>query len=337
MSDERTHDALTPYPGARLLQGSGDHRIASRTGDQLTVAHDPATAHLLTALYAAADEGAPLDFSGIPEDARAAVDELYLRLRGARAVAPRDEARALLATNEVVRALWVRGGEAEPVAEIEERIQTSRVLVLGDGEMAEAIAADLVAAGCLAHVASDVDALADGPAPSLSIVVAPSDEAPLVAAWNLAANDRRLVWLLVTPFDGVRASVGPLVIPGASACAECLRLRRAANFPAREISARVTESVAAIASGPPVSHTGLELVQRGIVHDIALCRVGLAANSPAGRPGILTTVEPTPSGPRLTDHRVLRVPRCPVCTVASGTTRPQVWAHGKQPADGLPA
>jgi len=333
MAAETLTGGLAPHPGARLVR-LGDS-VAARNGDQVTVARDPATHALLEALFAASESGEPLALDGIPDDAREAVLALYERLRDGLAVAPRDEAAELTDATPVVRGLWARGGESVDVGTVARRLAERTIALHGDGPLAERVAAELSAAGARVRRAPS-DAAPDADA-GVTVFVAQGDDDPLLQAFNRAAHEAGRPWLLVTPFDGVRATVGPLVLPGATACAECLRLRRASTFPARELVAELSGPVATAHPGLPAAQPGLELAVVGAVVDVALARVALDEHAPSGRPGALTTWTAGPRGPEAEEHRILRVPRCGVCSVADGTARPQVWAHPDPPAGEVPS
>ena len=51
-------------------------------------------------------------------------------------------------------------------------------------------------------------------------------ELPRLEEWNERALDARATWMQVLPFDGRFAAVGPVFVPGQTACHECYRWRR---------------------------------------------------------------------------------------------------------------
>jgi bacteriocin biosynthesis cyclodehydratase domain-containing protein len=317
MTADRLDGTLAAHPAARLVDLDGEP--AARSGDQVTRAADPPTRHLLEALLAG---GERLDLGAVPADVVEQVRALYERLRAGRVVAPRDQAAALAAADPVVRGLWARADGTVDVATIAERLATRSVAVHGDGPLAQRVRELLASAG------ARVDSHGQG----FAVVVATGDDDPVLQDFNRVAYAGEVPWLAVTGFDGVRATVGPLVLPGASACAECVRLRRAATFPARELCGPLAGPVLA-RSAPRVRHPALEAVVAGAVADVALAHLALGSSSPSSEPGTITTWTLGPRGPQPEVHRVLRVPRCGVCSVAAGAPRPQVWAHPDPPAE----
>lgn len=321
MTPEALDGTLAAHPAARLIDLDGEP--AARNGDQVTRTADAATRQLLQALLAG---GERLDLDAVPAEAVEQVRVLYERLRAGRVVAPRDQAVAVALADPVVRGLWARADGTVHAATIAERLGTRSLAVHGEGPLAERVRALLADAGASVGAANG-----DG----FAVVVAAGDDDPVLQAHNRAAHAAGVPWLAATGFDGARATVGPLVLPGASACAECVRLRRAAAFPSRELCGPLAGPVVA-RSAPHVRHPGLEAVVAGAIVDVALAHLALGSSSPSSEPGTITTWTVGPRGPEPEVHRVLRVPRCGVCSVAAGAARPQVWAHPDPPAEAQP-
>src|SRR4051812_6905284 len=127
-------------------------------------------------------------------------------------------------------------------------------------ELARAVVAVAGAASAADRVASVLDdsgvgsvlvvaELAAAEAPFVVAVPAPAQLADLPAL-----NERLLAvatpWLPVLPFDGRLAVLGPLFLPGESACYECYRLRRAANSPFADEFWLLEQTAAAYPSSP---------------------------------------------------------------------------------------
>lgn len=188
-------------------------------------------------------------------------------------------------------------------------LASSRVAILGSARAGAEVARLLGSAG----VATTPSSLGDGSEAE--------EEADLVVAAPAAheveqlrrLNERRLSdatpWLALLPNDGRFTAVGPLYVPGQTACHACYLLRRGAtsgyerDFPlleSRPVRAPMPAATSAIAAGLGA----------------LICVRWLGARDPA-LPGVLYALE-LQGALALTRHRVLRVPRCPAC----GSTSP---------------
>jgi bacteriocin biosynthesis cyclodehydratase domain-containing protein len=128
-------------------------------------------------------------------------------------------------------------------------------------------------------------------------------------------------WFLLRPYDGRFASVGPLVVPGESACYECLLLRRAANL---EFGDDLPEL-----ESTPQSATADAAFEAFVVALTAHLAIRWVVGGDAMLPGVLHTVELRPSL-SVSEHTVLRVPRCPACS-PNQVAPPLPW-HGAEVA-----
>jgi bacteriocin biosynthesis cyclodehydratase domain-containing protein len=126
----------------------------------------------------------------------------------------------------------------------------------------------------------------------------------------------------VLPHDGRLASVGPLVVPDETCCYECLLRRRAANVEWGEDLADVQEAPLAARAG-----ASLELLLSTVAAHIALRWLVGHDTSVAG---VLYALDVMPAL-TLTEHPVLRVPRCPVCSPVERRAAPLPW-HGAEAA-----
>jgi bacteriocin biosynthesis cyclodehydratase domain-containing protein len=146
----------------------------------------------------------------------------------------------------------------------------------------------------------------------LTVVAPAPDELDRLPAWNRVALGRDIRWLLVRPYDGRFASVGPLVVPGQSCCYECMLLRRGANAGyAGELADVEAAPVAAAADA------GLQALVAGVAAHVVLRWV---AGADKTLPGNLFTLEARPAL-RLDEHLVLRVPRCGSCSDVARAAR----------------
>jgi len=151
----------------------------------------------------------------------------------------------------------------------------------------------------------------------LALVAPAPDELDRLPAFNRRALGRELRWLLVRPFDGRLAAVGPLVVPGQTACYECLLLRRGANC-------GYGEELAALESAPLAARADAAFAAMAAALAAHVALRWLGGRDPA-LPGLLLALEARPAL-RLGEHAVLRVPRCPACS-AVDRAAPLPW-HG---------
>ncbi|MGH8962518.1 MAG: TOMM precursor leader peptide-binding protein [Jatrophihabitantaceae bacterium] len=141
------------------------------------------------------------------------------------------------------------------------------------------------------------------PARSL-VVVAAADEEPMqrLHEVNAACLAHGVSWLPVGGYDGAIVHVGPLMIPGQSACAECLSRRLAANVEYAEAYPDICTAPSAPA--PPAL--------RDWAYSIAaLIVLRWIANRDARLPGRLFTL--VPDELTIREATVYRVPRCTSC------------------------
>jgi bacteriocin biosynthesis cyclodehydratase domain-containing protein len=196
------------------------------------------------------------------------------------------------------------------VAELHARLAAVEVHVLGNGPAAEPIGRLLQAsgAGCVTRLGWNGRPPADG-----IVVAAPaSDELPQLEHWNRRALVARTQWLQVLPFDGRLAAVGPVFVPGETACHECFRLRRDSTIaPVRD---RTT--------GNHIGSPALDAVLAGLAAHVALRRL---AGEDSAEAGVLIAVELVPEL-RCTRHFVYRVPRCPACSPAMRRAASAPWS-----------
>lgn len=164
--------------------------------------------------------------------------------------------------------------------------------------------------------------------PGLSSPRSPMTAAPLVVAavttaqetqrLNVAMLQQDRPWMLVEPYDGEVLTVGPVMLPGQTCCAECVRLRRAAHAPYGGASAWSTLVVA-----PRLSTTPAVLrLQADLVTLVAAVHVLRPQDSGVG---IAHSLDPRTM--QTAQHRVLRVPRCPACSPTARRALPFPWTR----------
>lgn len=188
------------------------------------------------------------------------------------------------------------------VAKAGDALAAATVHVLGSSQTARDIVRQLRDIG----VGEVESRSADEPVDSAAfLVAAPSPpETDLLARVNEHRVSSGAPWLQVLPFDGLLAIVGPLFLPGESACRRCYLLRRAAASGYEEDFDRLERIPVEAGSPAPIAALAASLAS-------VLTLRWLTLRDPR-LPGSLYAFEHAPVL-RLTHHRVLRVPRCPAC------------------------
>jgi bacteriocin biosynthesis cyclodehydratase domain-containing protein len=125
------------------------------------------------------------------------------------------------------------------------------------------------------------------------------------------------VWLPVLPFDGARVQVGPLVLPGTSACFECALLRRAG-------AVEFTDDFDAVFASGAAAPTPTWVVAMAGATAAAVALGWLAFGDPR-LPGRARVIDGTRI--EITTTPVLRVPRCPACAPSRALGAPYPWFH----------
>jgi bacteriocin biosynthesis cyclodehydratase domain-containing protein len=130
----------------------------------------------------------------------------------------------------------------------------------------------------------------------------------MMGAWNKVCMDRRLHFLPVVLQDFI-GYVGPLVVPCETACFECFRARRTACRGASE-SARAADHAAY--TGQAV--TGFHPSMASMLGDIAAVELTKFYSYALPLWQVGTLIEIDLLAPRIEAHKILKVPRCPVCS-----------------------
>lgn len=156
--------------------------------------------------------------------------------------------------------------------------------------------------------------------PSTGLVLAaPSgDELDRLGDWNVSALAAGARWMQVLPFDGRMAAVGPVFVPGQTACHECFRLRRDSTIaPFRDRT-----------SGPYAGAPALDALLASLS---ALVALRWLATGDVSEAGVLIAVELAPEL-RCTRHFVYRVPRCPACSPSAHRSAVLPWSGARDVA-----
>jgi bacteriocin biosynthesis cyclodehydratase domain-containing protein len=187
-------------------------------------------------------------------------------------------------------------------ADAARRIANAHVAVVGSGAAAAGVDTQLRRIGCGRVETLSLDA--DVPTDGLVVAAPAADEIQQLEPLNRQALAVGSAWLQLLPFDGRFLVVGPLFVPGHSACRSCYVLRRGAcsGF---EDDFDVVERV------PPRAGEPAFLASFGAALAASIVLRWIAAVDPT-LPGRLYALE-CGGVVRLTHERVLRVPRCAAC------------------------
>ncbi len=243
-------------------------------------------------------------------------DRAKASLRAIEALAARGHLTAGPASaNESARLAVSFGGVDATLAQGAERLESARVAVAGGGVLADEIARVLGGTvGGAARVEWEEPEEAD------LLVAAPSPaELPRLAVWNERMLELRQPWLQVLPFDGRAGFVGPLYLPEETGCHACFSRRRA------EAAGEVHDLLASAAVPARFPVGGAQAAALAGLAGTVVLR-WLAVADPA-LPGAAFALE-LADGPRVTRHRLLRVPRCHACSGTRPLPPPLPWAEG---------
>lgn len=220
---------------------------------------------------------------------------------------------------EVEAAVFVAAFGWVPPAEALARLSGSRVAIGGHGPVATELLRALSSVGLESAQAVEID---DPTVEAELLIVAPAvDELERLRSVNERQLQRNAPWLQVLPNDGRMVAIGPVFVPGVSACHACYRIRRAAGS-GFEDEFELVESTQPNAGSPsPVT-----MVAAGIAGMLALRWLG--GRDPT-LPGRFYSLE-TGVLLGLRHHLVLRVPRCPACGAADAPM-PSPWFNVRAP------
>src|SRR5581483_7409525 len=245
-------------------------------------------------------------------DGTRTVDEVVAEL--GEAVRPAIEhALSLLHASDLLSAVDRVG---RTVAELYANLAGIDVHVLGGAPAGELAGGILQASGAGGVWRLEWD---DRPPSTGLVLAAPSgDEVGRLGEWNRAALDAGTTWMQVLPFDGRMAVVGPVVVPGQTACHECFRLRRDSTI------APFADRTSGQYAGAPA----LDAVLAGLAGMVALRWLAAGDVTDAG---VLVAVE-LATELRCTRHFVYRVPRCPACSPAARRAAALPWSGARDVA-----
>ena len=197
------------------------------------------------------------------------------------------------------------------------RLSKTRVAVGGSSTVARALVRVLSEAGLANVQRVELD---DAETRAELLIAAPGpDELTMLRSLNERLLDRKAPWLQVLPHDGRIVAIGPVFVPGVSACYACYRVRRGAGSGCEE-DIELVENTPPRAGAP----SPITMIAAGIAGILALRWLG--AEDPT-LPGRCYSLE-TDAVLRLHHDVVLRVPRCPACG-AGGASMPTPWFNAK--------
>ena len=315
--------------GMLLVRGSTEFKISG----------EGAAEAVQFVLAAAAGEGKTrqelLDYFGAID--RPGAEELVQILVTRRLLVPSDAFPPPGANGESAHEVfyWEFGERADQVAA---RLSTQRIAILGVNGISQQLVHALSQCGFERVDVVDYpllrnqrlfpeDTLADGdwtgPAPlpfaeweprlevGIDCLVATADFSgqQVLRHWNALCVQRGCTFLPVM-LDRAIGFVGPLVVPGETACYECLRDRENASFEKPELR-RAAENLAAVIRRPNLH--GFLPPMASILGDLAAMELtkfyGGVLTAKVG-----TLLEVNLLRPELRDRKVLKAPRCKVCS-----------------------
>jgi bacteriocin biosynthesis cyclodehydratase domain-containing protein len=196
------------------------------------------------------------------------------------------------------------------------RVARTSVRVVGDSDAATGFA-DLAARSGFGAVERGSLPSTRLPADDAVVVACPDpDEAGLLTEVNRMALAHCTPWLPLRPFDGEILAIGPMFVPGKTACNSCYVLRRSARRPNRG-AAQARPSRSRTAADPPA----FALLSASLAVHLL---IGWLAE-PARVVGRMLSLVPEPL-PTVTPATVVRVADCPDCAGGWPARAPTRWS-----------
>ena len=190
---------------------------------------------------------------------------------------------------------------------VQAALSQARVVLVGDGAVAEHTATGVNAAGMRSVRLGASDFSVDTAAGAACVLVSLDSPSPAVLETvNSASLKGGWPWIPGRIELGV-GMIGPTVIPGQSACYRCFELRRQANLTSQPASHPAAEGDAAAAAGPLAACVG-SLLALEAVRLVS----GFAQPQSIGRIMLLDFF-----APEISSRRILRLPNCPDCGYGS--------------------
>ena len=130
----------------------------------------------------------------------------------------------------------------------------------------------------------------------------------LFSKWNEYCVDKQFRFLPVV-LHNLRGYVGPLVIPGETACYECYRARQNAHIYDPHLDAVVERT--AFETQPFI---GFHPTMASILGDVASFEIARFHSGISPRWNVGSVIEMDLLTSQVASHKVLKVPRCPICS-----------------------
>lgn len=210
---------------------------------------------------------------------------------------------------------FVAATDPVSVAQASSALRETAVAVRGAGAAADEIVRLLRLSGLDQVERLQLADSLDGAA--LDVVCPSTTELPHLLDWNTRALESATPWLQMLPFDGRLFAIGPLYIPGETACYHCYLCRRQSQSGYDETEFWALEREAPRSPSPVFAHTASAALATGVV-------LSWIASANPFLPGILYALEWGRSV-ALTQHTVYRVPRCPACSGLDDLAPPNPW------------
>lgn len=222
--------------------------------------------------------------------------------------------------------------------EVETRLETARVVLVGPGAVGEAVFESLTSSSVGAvRVFTEVPLSQDDASSMLEgcqLAVVALDYAVerSLTVFNQAAVRLNLPWLSVTLGASNNATVGPFVVPRETACYECFRCRLASN------RSYLDDAIGRYpGAASPDSQPILSLAYPGfLAHITAQLAVSevlrfLAGFAPPTTFGAFLSLNPQVA--TIVRHDLLKLPRCPACGPGRYHPQPMIWdLPGSEPS-----
>jgi bacteriocin biosynthesis cyclodehydratase domain-containing protein len=280
--------------------------------------------------------------AGLPHAQRADVERLLDQLLDRRLLVPADspEAAGAGAETELDIFYWNSGTNTRQVLDA---LNEKSITILGVNAISQRIASALLVSGVEnvtvvdflrlrsfrffdpgGNVASswrleaplEYEFWADSFDPeSAGTVVATSDFGGLhwMREWNELCVENGVRFFPVV-LQNLVGYIGPIVLPGETACFECLRARQNSHLVNAEL-ARAIEREAALGQHVNAMHPSMA----SIIGDIAAIELVKLHSGAIAPPHYSHLIEVRLLEPDISRHPVLRVPRCPVCSTMRTT------------------
>jgi bacteriocin biosynthesis cyclodehydratase domain-containing protein len=220
--------------------------------------------------------------------------------------------------DETLRFLLAADRSGRDVSTIAQALEQAQVKIAGTAPVGEEVARILRCSGV-----EQIDQVSLSAEPSddrsLAVVAPAANELSELSTWNRGSLARGTAWLALLPCDGRLAPVGPLFVPGETACYDCFRIRRASTCGYAAEFWSLEDA--------PVSYPDPIPIRRAVAGLAGWLLLRWLVGRDASLPGVLHALE---LGPPLTvsAHHVWRVPRCASCSDAAATALPSPWFDG---------